>query len=144
MIYNLAMLDRRQFLSRSISAAAASSIAAWAARTPVKIAHREGSMPKKPGVSPYELAASVPGLSGLEIVGGARLWERANALEYKKESDRWKIRTASMSGAFPPGSSLVTAGAPAEEGLRKTIQTAELLGASVILIGAFWETCPKM
>src|SRR5215468_1611838 len=102
MIYTLAMVDRRQFLRTSISAAAASSIAAWAARVPTKIAHREGNMPKKPGASVYELAAGVPGLSGLEV-GSVRLWDRANALAYKKESDRWKIRTVSMSGPFPQG-----------------------------------------
>ena len=75
------MLDRRQFLT-SVSAAAASSIAAWAAKTPVKIAHREGNMPKKDGVSAYELASSIPGLSGLEV-GGARVLDRANALAYR-------------------------------------------------------------
>jgi hypothetical protein len=36
-------------------------------------------MPKKPGASAYELASSIPGLSGLEV-GGARLLDRANAL----------------------------------------------------------------
>jgi len=143
MIHNLAMLDRRKFLRTSLSAAAASSIAAWGARTPVKIAHREGNMPKKPGASPYELAASVPGLSGLEV-GSVRLWDRENALAYKKESDRWRIRTVSMSGALPQDVTLVTAGPAAEEGLRKTIQAGELLGATVVLIGGFFETCPKM
>src|SRR5262249_49912551 len=57
-VYNLRMLDRRRFLRVSVSAA--SSIAAWAANPPVKIAHREGNMPKKPGASPYELASSIP------------------------------------------------------------------------------------
>jgi hypothetical protein len=137
------MLDRRQFLRTSVSAAAASSIAAWAANTPVKIAHREGNMPKKPGASAYELASSIPGLSGLEV-GGARLLDRANALAYKKESDRWRIRTASLYGSFPQGTTLVNAGPPAEEALRKTIQAGELLGATVIALGGFFDTCPKM
>src|SRR5215470_14377417 len=106
MVYNLPMLDRRQFLRTTVSAAAASSIAAWAAKTPVKIAHREGNMPKKPGTSPYELASGIPGLSGLEV-GGARLLDRANALAYKKESERWRIRTVSVYAAFPQGTSLV-------------------------------------
>src|SRR5580700_9395133 len=106
------MLDRRQFLRTSVSAAAASSIAAWAARTPVKIAHREGNMPKKPGTSVYELASSVPGLTGLEV-GGVRLWDRATALSYKKEAERWQIHTASLSNPFPQGVTLLTPG-PAE------------------------------
>jgi sugar phosphate isomerase/epimerase len=137
------MLDRRRFLRTSVSAAAASSIAAWAANTPVKIAHREGNMPKKPGASAYELASGIPGLSGLEI-GGARVLDRANALAYKKESDRWRIRTVSLYGSFPQGTTLVNAGPPAEEALRKTIQAGELLGATVIALGGFFETCPKM
>jgi sugar phosphate isomerase/epimerase len=137
------MLNRRQFLSTSISAAAVSSIAAWAERTPTKIAHREGNMPKKPGVSCYELAASVPGLGGLEV-GGMQLWDRAKALEYKRESDRWKIRTASVTGSFPRGTTLVTAGAPVEESVRKTIQAGELVGATVVVLFGFFNTCPKM
>src|SRR5260370_30254920 len=100
LFYNPLMVDRRQFLRTSLSVAAASSIAAWAARSPVKIAHREGNMPKQPGTSVYELAASVPGLAGLEV-GSIRLWERANALAYKKESDPWNIRTVSMTSDFP-------------------------------------------
>src|SRR6185312_970868 len=137
------MLDRRQFLRTFVSAAAASSMAAWAANTPVKIAHREGNMPKKPGTSAYELAATIPGLSGLEV-GGARLYDRATALEYKKESNRWRIRTVSLYTGFPRGTTLVNAGPPAEEALRKTIQAGELVGASVIALGGFFDTCPKM
>ncbi len=143
MIYNLAMLDRREFLRTTLCAATASSVAAWAASTPVKIAHREGNMPKKPGASSYELAAGIPGLSGLEI-GAARLLDRAIALEYKRESNRWRIRTASLYTAFPQGTTLATAGAPAEDTLRKTIQAGELVGASVIAVGGFFDTCPKM
>jgi sugar phosphate isomerase/epimerase len=137
------MLNRRQFLNTSISAAAAASIAAWAERTPTKIAHREGNMPKKPGVSCYELAAGVPGLGGLEV-GGMQLWDRAKALDYKRESDRWKIRTASVTGSFPRGTTLVTAGAPVEESVRKTIQAGELVGATVVVLFGFFNTCPKM
>jgi sugar phosphate isomerase/epimerase len=137
------MLDRRQFLLTTLSAAAASSIATWAESAPVKIAHREGNMPKKPGASAYELASSIPGLSGLEV-GGARLLDRTNALAYKRESDRWRIRTVSLYAAFPQGTTLVNAGAPAEETLRQTIQAGELVGATVIAVGGFFDTCPNM
>ena len=143
LVYNPAMLNRRQFLNTSVSGAVAASMAAWAERTPVKIAHREGNMPKKPGASVYELAASVPGLAGLEVVG-SRVSEHANALAYKKESDRWKIRTASVSNAFPQGISLANPGPGAEEAIRKSVQAGELLGATVVLTGGFFDTCPKM
>ena len=103
-------------------------------------------MPKKPGASAYELASSIPGLSGLEVGGsrGASLLDRATALDYKRESNRWRIRTVSLYTAFPEGISLVNVGAPAEETLRKTIQAGELVGASVIAVGGFFNTCPTM
>src|SRR5690348_1904856 len=103
------MLNRRRFLWSSVSGVALSSLSAWADRTPVKIAHREGNMPKKPGASVYELAASVPGLAGVEVVS-SRVWDRPNALAYKKEADRWKMRTVSMGGVLPQGTSLAAGG----------------------------------
>src|SRR5438874_13312558 len=129
------MLDRRQFLRTSLSAAAASSIAAWAARSPVKLAHREGNMLRKSSPYVYELAASIPGLSGIEVqTTRSNLWDRATILAYKKEAHRWKMRTVSMGGSFPQGVTLLTPG-PAENAIRKTIESGELLGASVVLIG---------
>jgi sugar phosphate isomerase/epimerase len=133
------MLDRRQFLG-----AAASSIAAWAARSPIKLAHREGNMLRQSSPSVYELAASIPGLSGVEVqTTRSNLWDRATALAYKKEANRWGMRTCSMGGSFPNGGTLLDAG-PAEESIRKTIAAGEILGASVVLVPGFFETCPKM
>src|SRR5207237_4522322 len=89
LIYNLTMFGRRQFLRTSLSAAAASSIAAWAARSPVKIAHREGNMLRQSSPSVYELAASIPGLSGVEVqTTRSNLWDRETVLTYKKEANR--------------------------------------------------------
>src|SRR5947208_13964208 len=96
------MFDRRQFLRTSLSAAAASSIAAWAARSPVKLAHREGNMLRQSSPSVYELAASIPGLSGVEVqTTRSNLWDRETVLAYKKEANRWKMRTVSMGGRLP-------------------------------------------
>src|SRR5215471_527826 len=134
------MLDRRQFLG----AAAASSIAAWAARSPIKLAHREGNMLRQSSPSVYELAASIPGLSGVEVqTTRSNLWDRATALAYKKEANRWGMRTCSMGGSFPAGGTLIDPG-PAEESIRKTIRAGEILGAAVVLVPGFFETCPKM
>src|SRR5437763_5397010 len=145
MIYNLhQMFDRRQFLRTSLSAAAASSIAAWAARSPIKIAHREGNMLRQSSPSVYELAASIPGLSGVEVqTTRSNLWDRQTVLAYKKEANRWKIRTVSMGGSFPAGGTLLQPG-PAEESILKTIHAGEILGASVVLVPGFFDTCPKM
>src|SRR5262245_64939031 len=138
------MLNRRQFLTSSLSAAAASSIAAWAARSPIKLAHREGNMLRQSSPSVYELAASIPGLSGVEVqTTRSNLWDRDTVLAYKKEANRWSMRTASMGGSLPAGGTITQPG-PAEESLRKTIRSAEILGASVVLVPGFFDTCPKM
>lgn len=138
------MLDRRDFLRTSFTAATAAAINAWAARSPVKLAHREANMLRQSSPYVYELAASIPGLSGLEVqTVRSNLWDRETALTYKKEANRWGIRTASMGGTMQQGESITIPG-PAEVSLRKTIQAGELLGASVVLVGGFRETCPKM
>jgi sugar phosphate isomerase/epimerase len=138
------MLARRQFLRTSLSAAAASSIAAWAARSPVKIAHREGNMLRQSSPSVYELAASIPGLSGVEVqTTRSNLWDRATVLMYKKEANRWGMRTVSMGGSLPNGGTIMQPG-PAEESIRKTIRSGEILGATVVLVPGFFDTCPKM
>src|SRR5258708_4944735 len=138
------MLDRRQFLRTFLSAVSASSIAAWAARSPIKLAHREGNMLRQSSPSVYELAASIPGLSGVEVqTTRSNLWDRETVLTYKKEANRWRMRTVSMGGSFPAGGTLLEPG-PAEEAIHKTIRSGEILGASVVLVPGFFETCPKM
>src|ERR1051325_11740094 len=105
------MLGRRQFLRTSLSAAAASSIAAWAARSPVKLAHREGNMLRQSSPSVYELAASIPGLSGVEVqTVRSNLWDRDTVLAYKKEANRWGMRTASMGGIMPADGTITKPG----------------------------------
>ena len=138
------MINRRQFIQTAVSAATASSIEAWAARSPVKIAHREGNMLRQSSPSVYELGASIPGLSGIEVqTSRSNLWDRDTVLAYKKEANRWKMRTVSMGGSLPDGGSITDPG-PAEVYLRKTIHSGEILGATVILVGGFRETCPRM
>jgi len=132
-------MNRRHFLRTSMSAAAA-----WAARSPVKLAHREGNMLRQSSPSVYELAASIPGLSGVEVqTTRSNLWDRDTVLAYKREANRWGMRTVSMGGTFPAGGTLLEPG-PAEESIRKTIRSGEILGASVVLVPGFFETCPKM
>ncbi|HXS99026.1 MAG TPA: TIM barrel protein [Candidatus Limnocylindrales bacterium] len=136
------MESRREFLFSSLSAVAAA--AAWAERAPIKIAHREGNMlhVSSPGV--YELAASIGGISGLEVqTVRSNLWDRRTALSYKRESIRWNIPTISMGGIMPQGASLVKP-ATSEPPIRNAIVAGEILGAGVVLVPAFREDCPKM
>jgi sugar phosphate isomerase/epimerase len=138
------MLNRRHFLGTSLSAAVLTSIEAWAERSPVKLAHREGNMLRKSSPYVYELAASIPGLSGVEVqTTRSNLWDKETVLAYKKEANRWGMRTCSMGGSLPTGGTILDPG-PAEESLRKTIHSGEILGASVVLVPGFFETCPKM
>jgi sugar phosphate isomerase/epimerase len=144
-------MNRRQFLQATLSAGAvasvgvkASAIAEWAAASPLKIAHREGNMLRASSPGVYELAAKIPGLSGIEVqTTRSNLWDRETVLTYKRESYRWNIRTVSMGGSLPAGGTLLDPG-PCEQSLRKTIRAGEILGARVVLVPGFRETCPKM
>ena len=144
-------MNRRQFLQSTLSAGAvtyvgvsAPAAAAWAARSPIKIAHREGNMLRTSSSGVYELAAKIPGISGIEVqTTRSNLWDRETVLAYKRESHRWNIRTISMGGSLPAGGTLLDPG-PCEVSLRKTIRAGEILGASVVLVPGFRETCPKM
>src|SRR5437762_7225345 len=138
------MLDRRRFLQASLAAVSASAIEAWAARSPIKLAHREGNMLRQSSPSVYELAASIPGLSGVEVqTNRSNLWDRETILAYKKAANRWGMRTVSMGGSLPDSGTILDPG-PAEASLRKTIRSGEILGASVVLVPGLNETCPKM
>src|SRR6185312_42286 len=138
------MPTRRDFLYSAGAAATLTAMRAWADNSPWKFAGRQGEMQKvsTPGV--YELAASIPGIRGVEVTTTrGNLWDRENVLAYKKESDRWGVRTLSMSGSLPNDGTLLKPG-PAEESLRKTINSGEIMGASVVMVPGFRETCPKM
>lgn len=137
-------MNRRRFLQASLSTAAIASIEAWAEKSPVKLAHREGNMLRESSPYVYELGASIPGLYGIEVqTTRSNLWDRETVLAYKKEANRWRMRTVSMGGSFPNGGTMLDPG-PAEVSLRKTIAAGEILGASVVLIPGTFEACPKM
>ena len=101
-------------------------------------------MLRQSSASVYELAASIPGLSGVEVqTTRSNLWDRDTVLAYKREANRWGMRTVSMGGSLPAGGTITQPG-PAEESLRKTIRAGEILGATVVLVPGFFDTCPKM
>ena len=136
------MRTRRDFLFGSLAAAGCAG--AWAARAPIKIAHREGNMLRESSPAVYELGATIGGISGIEVqTVRSKLWEKEIALAYKRESNRWGMPTVSMGGVMPQGASLVKP-ATAEEPIRKAIASGELLGAGVVLVPAFRQDCPKM
>ena len=103
-------------------------------------------MTAEPSLAVFELAHRISGLSGVElhvILKDRSLWDRQTALSYKREANRWGLRVPSLSGIWTPEASL-TKPAGREECLRKAIETAELLGASVLLVSALRANCPRM
>ena len=91
---------------------------------------KHASKESSPGV--YELAASIGGISGVEVqTVRSKLWDREVALTYKSESSQWNMRTVSMGGVMPSGASLVKP-ATAEDPIRKAIISGEILGANVV------------
>ena len=136
------MNGRRDFLLCSLMAAGCAI--GWAARAPIKIAHREGNMLRESSPGVYELAASIGGISGIEVqTVRSKLWDKEIALAYKRESNRWAMPTISMGGIMPQGASLAKP-TTAEEPIRKAIAAGELLGAGVVLVPAFRQDCPTM
>jgi len=134
-------MNRRQFLASSIA-----SVTALGAPLPPKIGHRQVNMMAEPSLAVFELAHRISGLSGVElhvILKDRSLWDRQTALSYKREANRWGLRVPSLSGIWTPEASL-TKPAGREECLRKAIETAELLGATVLLVSALRANCPRM
>ena len=149
-------MNRRGFLGATLAAAAGSAFTLsretsvlanareWASSSPLKIAHREGNMLRTSSPGVYELASKIAGISGIEVqTTRSNLWDRDTALAYKRESLRWNVRTISMGGSLPNGGTLLEP-VECEQSLRKTIQAGERLGAGVVLVPGFRETCPKM
>ena len=129
-----------------MAAAAAATRCAHAEPLPVKFAHRQANMVATPGPAVFELASRIPGLSGVElqmIFKGEDLSDRATALRYKRDANRWGLEIPSIAGVWKPHQSIFDTAA-AEQTLRGAIQAAELLGSSVILVSQFRPNCPDM
>jgi sugar phosphate isomerase/epimerase len=129
-------MDRRLFLAAAVSAA-------YGANPPVKIGHREASLRLVGNPRVFEVASRIPGLRGVELqiaTGPGSLWEKDTLRTYKREANHWGMLIPSLAGPFLKGTHLMSRGA--EDQLRKAIQVAEFLGASVILVPSFRERCP--
>lgn len=139
------MIRRREFVFSAFALPAAAFVA-QCETLPLKFGHRQANMVKEPGPMVFELARRISGLSGVElqmIWKGQDISERATALDYKREANRWAIEVPSIAGIWKPGASIFNARA-AEQTLLDAIRTAELLGASVILVALFKPNCPNM
>jgi len=103
-------------------------------------------MLRTPTLEVFELASRIPGLRGVElqvITQAHSLWDSETLLSYKREANRWDLHTPSLAGIWPRGRSMLQT-RTGEECVRKAIEAAEMLGASVILVAALGANCPKM
>ncbi len=139
------IIDRRGFLLTSLALPLA-AVVTRSQTLPLKFGHRQANMAVAPGPSVFELARRIAGLSGVElqmIWKGQDLSDRNTALNYKREANRWAVEIPSIAGIWKPGGSIFNTDA-AEQTLVNAIRTAELLGASVVLVALFKPNCPDM
>lgn len=139
-------MRRRDFLFSSLATTLATRLA-LSETLPLKFGHRQANMGiTVPGPAVFEVASHIPGLSGVELQmfwKGQDLSDHSTALDYKREANRWGIEVPSIAGVWRRGESIFEAAA-AEKTLSSAINTAELLGASVILVSQFKPNCPNM
>jgi sugar phosphate isomerase/epimerase len=140
-------MDRREFLISSLafSAAGATAMADKSLPTP-RFAHRQAQMITAPGESVFDLAAKIPGLSGVQlqmIWKGEDISEGSRSEELKQQAHGKGLLLPSIAGIWKPGENIFKADA-AERAIANAIWTASTLEAKVILVVMFKENCPDM
>ncbi|HSU54106.1 MAG TPA: sugar phosphate isomerase/epimerase family protein [Candidatus Dormibacteraeota bacterium] len=147
---------RRQFLgtcAATLATAAAKPFAAVAAnaeskaaqQVPLKIGIRAATMKMVGDMNVVRTAAEMAGINGVElqVIGGSQnLHDLDVVREYKRESDRWDLRIPSIAGVWEKGVNIGSSNA--DEYLRKSIRTAELLGSRVVLVAFFDKNAPDV
>jgi sugar phosphate isomerase/epimerase len=111
-----------------------------------RFAHRQAQMITAPGESVFDLAAKIPGLSGVQlqmIWKGADISEGSRAQELRQQAHDKSLLLPSIAGIWKPGENIFKADA-AVRAIANAIRTASTLGAKVILVVMFKENCPDM
>ena len=113
--------------------------------TGLKIGIRAASMRMVGDLDVIKTAASIPGISGVELqttAGKSNLRDWDVVRRYKREANRWGIHIPSLAGVWDRG---VKIHSPlAGESLVQSIRAAEMLGSSVILLAFFKKDAPDM
>lgn len=140
-------MDRREFVLSSLafSATGASAMIDKPALTP-RFAHRQAQMLTEPGQSVFQLAAKIPGLSGVQlqmIWKGTDISEGTQAAELRQQAHDNGVVVPSIAGIWKPGENIFKADI-AERAIGNAIRAASTLDAHVILIVMFKENCPDM
>jgi len=141
-------MDRREFVMSSLAFSAAAGTGAIADKTlpPPRFAHRQAQMITEPGQSVFELAAKIPGLSGVQlqmIWKGTDISEGTRAADLRQQANEHGILVPSIAGIWQPCENIFKADA-AERAIANAIRAASSLGAQVILVVMFKQNCPDM
>jgi sugar phosphate isomerase/epimerase len=141
-------LTRRGFLE----ATALATVSAGLSRTafcaeagPLKIGIRAASMRMAGTPDVFEVAASIPGIRGVELqatAGKPNLRDRDTVHRYRAEADRWNMKVPSLAGIWDRGVKIGSSGAA--ESILASVRAAEILGAGVILAAFFRQDAPDM
>ncbi len=141
-------LTRRRFLQTTGLAMVGASLthAASAAKPePLKIGIRAASMKMAGTPDVFILAATIPGIRGVELqatAGKPNLRDEDAIRKYKKEAERWGLKIPALAGIWDAG---VTIHSPkAAESVIASVRAAEKLGAGVILAAFFRKEAPDM
>lgn len=103
-------------------------------------------MVQQPGTSVFEVANQIQGLRGVElqvIWKGQDLGDLQAALSYKRLAHDWGMQVPSIAGIWSPGQTIFQTDV-AQRVIERAIRSAELLGASIILVALFDHNCPNM
>ncbi len=114
-------------------------------RIPLKIGIRAASMKMVGDFDVIKTAASIPGISGVELQttsGKSNLRDWDVVRRYKAEAKRWGIQIPSLAGVWDRGVQIHKP--TATDSLIRTIKAAEMLGSSVILLAFFRQNAPDM
>jgi sugar phosphate isomerase/epimerase len=142
------MMDRREFVMSSLAFSAAASTGAMAGKRAAspRFAHRQAQMITEPGQSVFDLAARIPGLSGVQlqmIWKGTDISEGSRAAELRREAHDKGLLVPSIAGIWKSGENILKTDL-AEQAIGNAIRAASTLGAQVILIVMFKANCPDM
>jgi L-ribulose-5-phosphate 3-epimerase len=145
----LVRLSRRRFLAATGALAGAAnwsgkalreteSDSAGGQRIPLRIGQRAVDLNMVGNFDVLKVARQVPGLWGVELQvtgGNPNLHDLDAVRRYKKEANLWRMFLPSVAGVWSRGNSVRSAGARSD--LIQAVRSAELLGASVILVAFF-------
>jgi len=112
---------------------------------PPKIGIRAASMRMAGTPDVFKVAATIPGIQGVELqatAGKPNLRDADAIRRYKKEAQRWGMKIPALAGIWDAGTTIRSP--KAAESVLASIRAAEILGARVILAAFFRKDAPNM